>query len=103
MGIALEIKEKEYKYWFYSDAESNPEVKYPITGTWELTKGVLVLNTTADVHLYANEWVLAESNGKIGLIAPENIKVLIWQQSKPESRMLFKVSDATSWPLLNKE
>lgn len=102
MGMAIEFKEKEFRYWFRSDVKLPNEPKYPITGTWELVKGVVVLKAPDGVHLYSDEWVMTKFGKSVGLTAPSNTKVLIWQQSTPETRMLTKVQgEPPIWLMFN--
>jgi len=102
MGLAIEFKEHEFRYWFYSDLKSANEPKYPIVGTWELVKGVVVLKAPEGVHLYSNEWVMTKFKDSIGLTNPGDVKVLIWQKSSPDTRMLTKVHRSSpDWPMLN--
>jgi hypothetical protein len=102
MGMAIEFTPDGYRYWFQSDARGPDEPTYPLVGTWRLVNGVVILNPPEAGHLYADTWMLATANGATGLLAPDNLKVLVWQKAQPESRMLTKLPDTTPvWPLLN--
>lgn len=102
MGLAIEFKEHEFRYWFRSDVKSPDDPKYPIIGTWEVVKGVVVLKAPEGVQLYSDEWVMTKSGESVGLTNPDNVKVLIWQQASPASRMLTKWhEESDTWPLLN--
>ena len=102
MGLAIEFKEHEFRYWFYSDMKSPNEPKYPIVGTWELVKGVVVLKAPDGVHLYSDEWVMTKFKDSVGLTNPGDVKVLIWQKASPDTRMLTKVhGPSPDWPMLN--
>jgi len=102
MGMAIEFKEREFRYWFSSDFKSPDEPKYPVVGTWELVKGVVVLKAPDGVHLYSNEWVMTKFKDSFGLTNPSDVKVLIRQKSSPDTRMLTKVQGVPPvWPMLN--
>lgn len=102
MGMAIEFEEKEFRYWFRSDVKLPNPPKYPISGTWEVVKGVVVLKPTGGVHLYSEEWVMTKFGKSVGLTAVGDTKVLIWQQSTPETRMLTKVlGKPPVWPMFN--
>lgn len=100
MGLALDLKsDHTFSYWFTSDVFLDE--KYPIEGKWELVKGVLRLSATRGC-LYSEDWVLTSFNGKKGLLSPENIKVLIWHEAKPDSRFIRKLDcDPDKWPIYN--
>ena len=103
MGMAIEFKEHEFRYWFYSDVKSPDEPKFPIIGTWEVVKGVVVLKAPEGVHLYSEEWVMTKFGESVGLTNPGDVKVLIWQKASPASRMLTKwQGEPPSWPMLNR-
>ncbi len=102
MGLAIEFQEHEFRYWFYSDMKMPNEPKYPIVGSWELVKGVVVLKAPEGVHLYSDEWIMTKFKDSAGLTNPGDVKVLIWQKSSPDTRMLTKVrSSSHDWPMLN--
>ena len=102
MGIAIEFTKDEYRYWFYSDVKNGEEPKYPITGKWNLVGGVLSLNEPNEGTLYAKEWTLVKSNGVVGLMNPENIKILLCHKAQPTSRMLKKLPEHSGeWPVMN--
>ena len=102
MGMAIEFKEKEFRYWFRSDVKLPNEPKYPIIGTWEVVKGVVVLKPPDGVHLYSKEWVMTKFGESVGLTDPGNTNVLICQKSTPETRMLTKVKgEPPIWPMFN--
>jgi hypothetical protein len=102
MGFAIEFKKHEFKYWATSDFKSPDGPKYPIVGTWELVKGVVVLKAPDGIDLYSDEWVMTRFKDSIGLTNPNDVKVLIWQQSSPETRMLTKwQGEPDTWPMLN--
>ena len=103
MGLALEIKrDHTFEYWFSSDVKL--DIEYPINGEWKLADGVLKLSA-GDHHLYANHWVLAESNGVEGLMNPNNIAIIMIHDASPESRFIKKLSqsdvDLFDWPMYN--
>jgi hypothetical protein len=58
MGIALVIKDNEFKYWFYSDAKLPDEPKYPITGKVEFDGDIIRLVPNGNEHLYDTKWRL---------------------------------------------
>ncbi len=103
MGMAIEFKEHEFRYWFYSDVKLSDESKYPIIGTWEVVKGVVVLKAPEGVRLYSDEWVMTKAGDSVGLTNPGDVKVLIWQKASPASRMLTKwQGEPPKWPMLNR-
>ncbi len=102
MGMAIEFKEHEFRYWFYSDVKLPDEPKYPVVGTWEVVKGVVVLKAPEGVHLYSGEWVMTKFGESIGLTNPSDVKGLICQKASPDSRMLTKLNgEPPIWPMLN--
>ena len=102
MGLAIEFKEHEFRYWSNSNVKLPSEPKYPIVGKWELVKGVVVLKAPDGVQLYSDEWVMTKFKDSVGLTNPGDVKVLIWQKSSPDTRMLTKVNvTPPEWPLLN--
>lgn len=102
MGMAIEFKEHEFRYWFSSDVKSPDDPKYPIVGTWELVKGVVVLKAPNGIDLYSDEWVMTKTKDSVGLTNPGDVKVLIWQKSPADTRMLTKIQGSPSvWPMLN--
>jgi hypothetical protein len=52
-------------------------------------------------HLYATDWILVRYGDTTGLLSPENLKVLIWHEATPDTRMLFKNDSPYTWPMLN--
>ena len=102
MGLAIEFKEHEFRYWATSDFKSPDKPKYPIVGTWELVKGVVVLKAPNGIHLYSDKWVMTKSKDSLGMTSPGDVEVLIWQKSSPDTRMLTKVKGTPpEWPMLN--
>ena len=102
MGLAIEFKVHEFRYWFSSDVKSPDNPKYPIVGTWEVVKGVVVLKAPEGVQLYSDEWVMTKFGESVGLTNPDDVKVLICQKSSPDTRMLTKVhGESAIWPMLN--
>jgi hypothetical protein len=102
MGMALELTDKEYKYWFYSDVKNSDEPKYPLKGKWKLVDGVLILEKPERGYLYSETWVQVEFQGKVGLMAPENFGIMVIHNATPENRWIQKLPDEVkNWPLMN--
>ncbi len=102
MGIALEIRaDGSFSYWFDSDVKSSNDPDYPIEGTWQLVKGTLRLSSIQESHLYATDWILVRYADSTGLLSPDNLKVLIWHEATPDTRMLFRNDSPFTWPMLN--
>ena len=52
-------------------------------------------------HLYATDWILVRYGDTTSLLSPEDLKVLIWHEATPDTRMLFKNDGPYIWPMLN--
>ena len=101
MGMALELNENGFRYWFMSDVGQRSR-GYPVEGTWEIDKGRITLIHESDEHIYSEVWMLAESNGRIGLINPDDMKTLMMQHRQPTTRMMFMMPDSFKhWPVHN--
>ena len=91
MGIALVIKSNEFKYWFYSDAGSLREPKYPITGKVEFDGDVIRLRPSGDAHLYDTNWHLVVFQGEICLLADLHMRGYRDSQKLEDDRLLHKL------------
>jgi hypothetical protein len=90
MGIALVIKGDTFKYWFYSDAKTGNEPKYPITGKAEIKKGVIHLTPTdPKLRLYSSAWQSVVYKGQTCLIAESDLKK--FREKHEDDRLLYKL------------
>lgn len=102
MGVALEIKQDgTFEYWSFSDFSIGRKPGFPIRGKWELTKGTLRLDPDTEDHLYALDWVYIEYEEHKGLFSADNLNVLVWHETTPDMRMMYKNDEAGKWPMLN--
>ncbi len=103
MGLALELRDGQFRYWFQSDVgSSNSEPKYPFTGTFSVEHGFLVLNTKERV--YDTRWLLVTHDGRTGLFPFSAFETITMRRESPHDRMLFRVSDSEAkqkWPRYN--
>ena len=103
MGLALELRDGRYRYWFASDTgPSGPRPKYPFTGKFTVEHGFLVLETKQKV--YDDRWLLITHKGRTGLFPFSAFETITMRRESPSTRMLLRVADAaakTKWPRYN--
>jgi hypothetical protein len=81
MGVSLKLNDdKTFDYWFYSDAKTGDEPKYPLKGKWESKDGILALD--AAFHLYDNRYIPMKINGKICLFPKQSYDIWIANPEK---------------------
>jgi hypothetical protein len=103
MGLALELRDGRFRYWFRSDTgPSGSGPKYPITGKFTVEHGFLVLETKQKV--YDHRWLLITDKGRAGLFPFSAFETITMRRESPSTRMLFRISDAAAkaeWPRYN--
>jgi hypothetical protein len=99
MGLALEINDDRYRYWFYSDVRLEDEPEYPIEGRFSIDHGILVLDSNH--RLYDTEWLLVTHEGQKGLFPNSAFKTITMRRESPRTRMLFPVGSDVEWPIFN--
>jgi hypothetical protein len=94
MGIALVIKENEFKYWFYSDFRSSTEPRYPITGKIESDgDSIRLVPSVRDAHLYDTAWHFVVHKGEISLLAESHFREYRSGKRFPDDRLLHRIDD----------
>ena len=93
MGIALRIDKNHFDYWFYSDAKSNDEPTYPLSGDVEIKKNIVHLKCRGQEHLYSEDWHLIVFKNQICLLADSHYQDYMKTDRLDDSRLLFKVRD----------
>jgi hypothetical protein len=105
MGLALELKENRFRYWFYSDVRSDDQPKYPIEGKFSIEHGILVLGSDATrdpkQHVYDTKWLLITHDGQDGLFPYSAFETIAMRRESPRTRMLFPVTSHSKWPVYN--
>ena len=103
MGLALELRDGQFRYWFMSDVGSpDRQPKYPFTGKFIVEHGFLVLDTKQDV--YDTRWLLITHKGQTGLFPFSAFETITMRRESPHTRMLFRVTEAAAkaeWPRYN--
>jgi hypothetical protein len=77
--LVLELKEGHYQYWFYSDARTIPEPRYPMTGKY-LARGATVQLLHHDETPLENLWTFRKIDGTTTLWRPSAIKA--WHEQR---------------------
>ena len=103
MGLALELRDGRFRYWFTSDTGgAEPRPVYPFTGKFTVEHGFLVLETEHAV--YDKRWLLITHKGRAGLFPFSGFEIITMRRESPHTRMLFRLSDRdarTKWPRYN--
>ncbi len=103
MGLALELKNGQFRYWFYSDVPPPKDASTnPVAGKFILSDGILVLETNERV--YNSRWILVSFNGRTGLFPLSGFETITTRKESPSERMLYRLSDTVEpegWPIYN--
>lgn len=68
MTTVLELKDGRFRYWFESDAKSDPEPDYPLTGTYSVANNVITLDHD---QVFQKQWTCRASDGLVTLWRPD--------------------------------
>lgn len=90
MGTALQLQNGHFKYWFYSDVKTADEPSYPLSGTYSVSGGKLVLSDASGLR--ERVWIYGVYDDREGLWQESDLEVVIRRAESPSVRMLRKVS-----------
>jgi hypothetical protein len=102
MGLALELRDGRFRYWFRSDHKTQNEPQYPVIGKYSLEGGTLVLMTSVKIH--DTRWLLVSHAGRTGLFPASSFETIVERKESPHQRMLFRINDELAeefWPIYN--
>ena len=90
-GVCLQLdNDGRFRYWVYSDVKSDHEIHYPLSGTYKIKRGKVVLDGPDELN--EKHWLYGTHQGKTGLWRESALDSMYRLGRDPEDEMMVRVS-----------